>query len=285
MRRILLRVLAALARRLQRFVESAHPGEYEEDPDLVALWRPLVGMARTRNEAYHEWARRLFLAQDVDGVPRVLWDVSDGCAIRWLWEHHLRPLAAAGAARRPLVIDLGAHDAFLGSMSLNLIQLGWSAVLVEPREDVLERARRNVGEHAREGQAVVFGPFAVSDRDGTALFEPEVARDIASMEGHLTDRPSPTTRTVDLVSVDRLLARADVAPLLADADLVFLSLDIEGGEVPVLRRFLEQGVRPDVVAVEHLRTDGAHDRLLADHGYRRLARIRFNDLYARVGAT
>jgi len=49
----------------------------------------------------------------------------------------------------------------------------------------------------------------------------------------------------------------------------------------VLRRFLELGLRPDAVIVEHLRTGGEHETLLTGAGYRHLRRIRFNDLYVR----
>lgn len=277
----MLRVLAALARRLRRGIAGAAPCRYEDDPDLIALWRPLVGIVRESNRPYHELVRRLFIAEDVEGIPRTLWDVSDGCAIRWLWERYLRERVALGRGRRPLVLDVGANDGFLGSMSLNLIQLGWNAILVEPLEEMMAQARRNVAEHLRDGQTVRFCGFALATRDGEALFEPEVGRDIAFMEGHVTDVPSSTTRPVSLVSVDRFVQTEEVRALLDAADLTVLSLDIEGEELEVLRRFLELGLRPDAVIVEHLRTGGEHETLLTGAGYRHLRRIRFNDLYVR----
>lgn len=281
MRRILLRVLAAFLRWLRRALTGVSARGYEQDPDLIAALRPLTDLLREKNGFYHEIVRRLFIAEDVDGVPCSLWDVSDGSTVRWLWQRALRQRAAAGAARRPLVLDLGANDGCVGSMSLNFVQLGWSAVLVEPLEEMMTLARRNVGEHRREGQAVAFCAFALGERDGEALFEPEVAQDVVRMEGHLTTIPSRTTRKVRVVSVESFLAMEEVRSLLDASDLVVLSLDIEGGEIPVMRDFLERGVRPDFVIIEHLRTAGAHDDLLTAHGYRKLGRVAFNDLYER----
>ncbi len=183
----------------------------------------------------------------------------------------------------PLVLDLGANDGLVGSMSLNLIQLGWDAVLVEPMEEMMALARGNVEEHRRDGQTVHFCAFALSDRDGESLFETDVAQDIAFMEGHLTSLPSSTTRHVDVVSVDRWVAMAEVRSLLDASDLTVLSLDIEGQELTVIHRLFGLGVHPDYIIIEHLRTDGEHDPLFTEHGYRWLKRIRFNDLYERVG--
>ena len=281
MRRILLRILAALLRRLRRSLAGMRAGGYEGDPDLIAAWRPLMDLLREKNGYYHETVRRLFIAEDVDGVPCSLWDVSDGSIVRWLWQRALRRRVAAGEARHPLVLDLGANDGCMGSMSLNLIQLGWSAVLVEPLDEMMALARRNVAEHRREGQDVLFCAFALGDRDEEGLFEPEVAQDIARMEGHLTTTPSSTTRSVRVVSVGSFLAMEGVRALLDASDLVILSLDIEGGELPVLRGFLERAIRPDFVVIEHLRTAGEHDALLEAHGYRKLGRVAFNDLYER----
>lgn len=82
-----------------------------------------------------------------------------------------------------------------------------------------------------------------------------------------------------MVSVDRFVEIKEVRTLLDAADPVALSLDIEGEDFAVLRRFLELGQRPDVVVAEHLRTGGAHDALLSGAGYRRLSRVGFNDLH------
>ncbi|MHB1192909.1 MAG: FkbM family methyltransferase [Longimicrobiales bacterium] len=281
MRRILLRILAALMRRLRRSLAGMRAGGYENDPDLIAAWRPLMDLLREKNGYYHETVRRLFIAEDVDGAPCSLWDVSDASTVRWLWQRALRRRVAAGPARHPLVLDLGANDGCVGSMSLNFIQLGWSAVLVEPLEEMMALARRNVAEHRREGQDVLFCSFALGDRDGEGLFEAEVAQDIAHMEGHLTTTPSSTTRSVRVVSVGSFVAMEEVRALLDASDLVVLSLDIEGGEIPVLGGFLEMGIHPDFVVIEHLRTAGEHDALLAAHGYRKLGRVAFNDLYER----
>jgi len=229
----------------------------------------------------HEEERILLPRGAGEGIPRTLWDVSDACTVRWLWERHLRLRVAKGHARHPLILDLGANDGLVGSMSLNLIQLGWDAVLVEPMEEMMAPARGNVAEHPRDGQPVHFCTFALSDRDGESLFETDVAQDIACTAGHLTTIPSSTTRHVDVVSVDHWVAMDEVRSLLDASDMMVLPLDIEGQELTVVRRLFELGVRPGYIIIEHLRTDDEHDPLFTEHWYRWLKRIRFNDLYER----
>src|SRR5687768_5736036 len=115
-------ILGALATRLSKFGERLRG--YENDPEMVQLLRRGVGVLRGNIWVYHEAAGRLFVADDVDDVPQCLIDVSDRSTIRWLYQKHLRRRLRSGAGR-PLIIDLGANDGFIGSMSLNFVQLGW----------------------------------------------------------------------------------------------------------------------------------------------------------------
>ena len=58
-----------------------------------------------------------------------------------------RILASRQKDYHKLVVDIGANDGYLSSNSFNFIQWGWDAILVEPMEDQLELARRNVGRY------------------------------------------------------------------------------------------------------------------------------------------
>jgi FkbM family methyltransferase len=236
--------------------------------------------ARARNyENDHEAAGRLFVADDVDGVPQCLIDVSDRSTIRWLYQKHLRQRLGAGS-RRPLVIDLGANDGFIGSMSLNFVQLGWDAILVEPLPEMMALARRNLERYRRDGQRLSFIEAAIGPSDGEAAFETEVAQDLSKMEGHILSAPTATSRTVPMISVDTLLARPDISNLVGAARPIVLSVDIEGQDLTVTTRMLERGLKPDFIIFETIRYSPEDLQVFERNAYERLGKMGWNEIYA-----
>ena len=260
------RPMAQLAPRLR---------DYPNHPELVALLRRGADLFRQNSWIYHQASRRVFLAQDVEGVPVCLLDVFDQATVKWLYERHIRFRSPA----RPLVLDIGANDGYLGSLSLNFVQLGWSAILIEPRPDMMAHARANLEPYRRPGQELVFVEAAVGFHDGAGWFETEVARDPVAMEGHLIEGRTATSRTVSVLNVETLMRRREIAELLAASDLVFLSVDIEGSEVEVTRRILAMGLRPHYMAVETVRCRPEELAVFPEYGYRFLRHMGFNDLY------
>jgi FkbM family methyltransferase len=269
-------ILGALATRASRFGQRVR--HYENDPGRVQLLRKGVGLLRENTGVYHEAAGRLFVANDVDDVPQCLIDVSDRATIRWLYQTHLhRRLGAAPG--RPLVIDLGANDGFIGSMSLNFVQLGWDAIVVEPQPEMMALAQGNLGRYRRDDQHLLFIEAAVGPSDGDSAFETEVSQDLSRMEGHLVSAPTATSRTVPVLSVESLLTRPDVAALTGAAGLIVLSVDIEGPDLLVATRILEHGVRPHFIIFETIRFSPQDLQLFERNGYARLADIGWNVVY------
>jgi FkbM family methyltransferase len=269
-------ILRALATRLSRFAQRVR--DYENDPEMVQLLRQGVGVLRENTGIYHEAAGRLFVADDVDGVPQCLIDVSDRSTIRWLYQKHLRQRLGSGS-RRPLVIDLGANDGFLGSMSLNFVQLGWDAILVEPMPEMMALARRNLERYRADGQRLLFVEAALGPCDGESAFETEISQDLSRMEGHLVSAPTATSRKVPTISVESLLARPDVADLVGAARPIVLSVDIEGPDLLVTTRILERGLRPQFIIFETIRFSEQELQLFERNGYERLAKIGWNEVY------
>jgi FkbM family methyltransferase len=269
-------ILGAFVTRLSRFARRVR--EYESDPEMVHLLRQSVGLLRENTGIYHEAASRLFVADDVHGVPQCLIDVSDRSTIRWLYQNHLRHRLGRGSGR-PLVIDLGANDGFIGSMSLNFIQLGWDAILVEPLPEMMALARRNVERYRTDGQRVLFIEAALGPSDGESAFETEILRDLSRMEGHLVSAPTATSRTVPTITVDSLLARRDVSDLVGAARPMVLSVDIEGSDLMVTIRILERGIRPDFIILETIRCSPQQLQVFEHHGYERLAKTGWNEVY------
>jgi FkbM family methyltransferase len=269
-------LLGAFVTRLSRLAQRAR--NYENDPEMVQLLRKGVGLLRENTGIYHEAAGRLFVAEDVDGVPQCLIDVSDRSTIRWLYQKHLRQRLASSSGR-PLIIDLGANDGFIGSMSLNFVQLGWDAILVEPLPEMMALARRNVERYRTDGQRVVFIEAALGPCDGKSAFETEVSQDLSRMEGHLVPAPTATSRTVPALSVESLLARPEVAELVGAARTMVLSVDIEGPDLMVTTRLLERGIRPHFVILETIRCSQQQLQVFEHHGYERLAKRGWNEVY------
>lgn len=271
-------ILGALATRLSRFGERVR--NYENDPEMVRLLRRGVGLLRANTGVFHEAAGRLFVADDVDGVPQCLIDVSDRSTIRWLYQKHLRQRLGPGS-RRPLVIDLGANDGFIGSMSLNFVQLGWDAIVVEALPEMMAMARGNLERYRRDGQRLLFIEAALGPSDGECAFETEVAQDLSRMEGHVLSAPTATSRTVPMISVESLLARPEVSELVGAATPIVLSVDIEGQDLMVTTRILERGVKPHFIIFETLRYSPEDLHVFEHNGYERLAKIGWNDIYGR----
>ena len=273
-------ILGKLVVRLSKLSQRAR--NYENDPEMVHLLRQGVGLLREHTGLYHEAAGRLFVANDVHGVPQCLIDVSDRSTIRWLYQQHLRRCVAS-SSRRPLIIDLGANDGFIGSMSLNFIQLGWDAIVVEPLPEMMALARRNLERYRSDGQSLLFIEAALGPCDGESAFETAVSQDLSRMEGHLVPAPTATSRTVRTISVETLLARPDVAELVAAARPTVLSVDIEGPDLLVTTRLLEQGVRPQFIIFEAIRC-ASHDlQVFERNGYERLTKIGWNEIYGLKG--
>jgi FkbM family methyltransferase len=245
---------------------------------MVQLLRQGVSLLRENTGVLHEAAGRLFVADDVDGVPQCLIDVSDRSTIRWLYQKHLRQRLGSGS-RRPLVIDLGANDGFIGSMSLNFVQLGWDAILVEPLPEMMALARGNVERYRSNGQRFVFIEAALGPCDGESAFETEISQDLSRMEGHLVSAPTATSRTVPMISVESLLARPDVSGLVGAAGPIVLSVDIEGPDLMVTTRMLECGIRPHFIIFETIRCSEQHLPMFERHGYERLAKTGWNEVF------
>ena len=273
-------MLGALAARLSRFGQRVR--DYENDPEMVQLLRQGVGLLRENTGIYHEVAGRLFVADDVDGVPQCLIDVSDRSTIRWLYQKHLRRRLGSDP-RRPLVIDLGANDGFIGSMSLNFVQLGWDAILVEPLPAMMALARRNLEPYRTDGQRLLFIEAALGPADGESAFETDIAQDISRMEGHIVSTPTATSVDVPMISVESLLARPDVSELVRTAGPIVLSVDIEGPDLMVTTRILECGIRPDFIIFETIRCSQQDLQLFERNGYERLAKIGWNGVYGLRG--
>ncbi|MDU8914165.1 FkbM family methyltransferase [Aestuariicoccus sp. MJ-SS9] len=139
------------------------------------------------------------------------------------------------------MVDVGAH---FGSSLLPFARAGWQVVAFEP--DAANRARleRNLAAEPKIAEFVEVLPVAVSDTEmqDVPLYGSPISSGISGLsafhESHAeVDRVSTTT-------LNKVLAKRGIK------GVDFLKIDVEGHEMPVLRGFDLEGIRPRAVLAE-----------------------------------
>lgn len=188
---------------------------------------------------------------------------------RWLDAHF-------GGKRAGFFVEVGAYDGVNLSNTYHFEQSGWTGILIEPDPEMADRCRRDrprsltfecaAGERAGEisfykvagGEAYSTTSLSVAhrerlDRMGLAWREVRVA-----------------VRTLDSILQEAHAPKVD-----------FVSIDVEGGELAVLRGFDIRRWKPAVVIVETnaARRDPAIRRYFVANGYAYRHSIDVNDFY------
>jgi FkbM family methyltransferase len=191
-----------------------------------------------------------------------------------------------GADYQGFYVDVGANDGVLGSNSYLLELHGWRGLLIEPSAALADACRTARPASIVVNRAAVGAP----DVHTIDFFEysgggPGQRHDGLSSVG----RPScyearalaaggrVVKSAVSAATLDAILQEYEVV-----APIDFLSIDVEGAELDVLRGFSLARYRPRLVIIED-NTFG-QDRTVAEHlaryGYRPIARSFVNVWYA-----
>ena len=177
-------------------------------------------------------------------------------------------------------LDIGAYDGITGSNSLYFEKyLGWTGVLVEP-----VKAHREKAQLWRSSPCL---PYAIADHDGEANFI-AVTQGYTQMSGladryddamltrvrsdprHAEDRITVPTRTLNAIFEEAGMAEVD-----------FVSLDIEGGELAALRAFDHDRYRVGVWAIENNAASPEIPRLMREYGYNLAEFCGVDDIFVR----
>jgi FkbM family methyltransferase len=179
-----------------------------------------------------------------------------------------------GRRRNGFFVEVGANEPHSGSQTWLLEQNGWRGVLVEPQAALCEQlrsARKNsrvfqvaCSSPEKEGEATLF----IGSHSGVSTLEKQI-------DSHGTQFVG--TERVKLTTLDKVLSEAG-------ADKIdFLSLDVEGHEIEVMRGFNFEKYRPRLILIEDgVRTLDKH-RFLTRHGYKLVKRTTLNNWYVPKG--
>jgi FkbM family methyltransferase len=154
-----------------------------------------------------------------------------------------------GGRREGMFVDVGAHDGITFSNTYLLEQQGWRGVCIEPNPDVYPTCWVN-----RRKSVCIMS--AVGEREGIATLHRDVSGLFASLVSALpvleVDRISVRTHTLDglLDGLEWVVPKID-----------FISIDVEGMELAVLRGFDVARWQPRVLIIE-ANTDDARAELV-----------------------
>lgn len=174
-------------------------------------------------------------------------------------------------------IEVGGYDGITGSTTLFFEKLGWKCLIVEPMAEFCEKIRK-----VRNCELV---QAAASDESGEATFH--VAEGVETLSTLEQDK-SHASRVqweggqlkeikVNKLKLDEILSNLKVK------EIDFISIDVEGHEMSVLRGLSLQIYQPLIIIIE----DNSHGlnrevkRYLAKFGYARFNITGCNDWYAR----
>jgi FkbM family methyltransferase len=172
--------------------------------------------------------------------------------------------------------EIGAYDGLTGSATLHFERAGWHCLLVEPNPESADQIRLH--------RTAVLKECAASSEEGvTVFFVAEHVEQMSTLEAN--DDHIRWIREVGgrIKPIGVRTARLD--DLLDEAgfpELQFLTIDVEGHELEVLRGLSLERFRPRIVILEENLAPRASAvaRHMAEHGYVNFRRTGVNDWYA-----
>lgn len=179
---------------------------------------------------------------------------------------------------RGCAAEVGAWDGQQGSVTLALEQDGWKVLCVEPNP-YCEESLKQWRDH--------FVMAAASDYDGVGTFN--ICSSGTNMPAYsalkpIIDHPVWHPGPNELWrAIEVRVARLDT--LLEEAGFDHLdaaTIDVEGGEMDVLKGFDLERWKPKVLVIEQWNEDNPIRPYLAERGYRFDERLYVNDCFIRL---
>ncbi len=164
-------------------------------------------------------------------------------------------------------IEIGANHPTALSNTWFFEQRGWRGILVEPLPDRCRELRQ-----VRHGSQIVEAALSVPENRGTTVFRIAEEHELSGL------LVKPDVKCIGEVTVT-VTTLDDVLAAAGNPHIDFISIDVEGTEVDVLRGFSLERHRPQVLLVEdHWRNPSLHNHLCG-RGYRIVRRTGVNSWY------
>jgi FkbM family methyltransferase len=166
-------------------------------------------------------------------------------------------------------VEVGANDPRERSQTWHLEQSGWTGVLIEPQPDLADTLRER-------RKAKVFQVACSSPENEGHMLPLHVAGPLSSLE---RKRMAPVAVPEAVIKVpirtlDSVLKEAGAPPCFE-----FLSIDVEGHEIEVLRGFDAAHWQPRLILLEDHVEDLSKHKFVTAMGYRIVRRYENNGWY------
>ncbi len=186
----------------------------------------------------------------------------------------MRLIAGFFGSRTGYFVEVGANEPRERSQTYHLEQAGWTGVLVEPQPALADMLRA-------QRSAKVFAVACSGPQNAGQMLPFHVAGPLSSLnrESMAPGAAPEAVIEVPIRTLDSILAEAG-APEQFD----FLSIDVEGHEIEVLRGFDIARWRPQLILLEDHVADLAKHRYLKAAGYRLIRRYENNGWYVPRGS-
>jgi FkbM family methyltransferase len=178
-------------------------------------------------------------------------------------------VAAFFGDRKGYFVEVGANEPQLRSQTWHLEQAGWTGVLVEPQPGLANKLRAT-------RRAMVFAVACSAPEDAGRTLPLHVAGPLSSLDrAQMAPGAAPeAVIEVPVRTLDSVLEEAG-----APENFDFLSIDVEGHEIAVLRGFDIARWHPRLILLEDHVADLSRHRYLNAAGYRIIRRYDSNGWY------
>ena len=191
-----------------------------------------------------------------------------------LSDREMRLVAAFFGKKDGYFVEVGANEPQTRSQTWHLEQAGWNGVLIEPQPDLAEMLRR-------ERKATVFAVACSSPDNAGGTLPLHVAGPLSSLN---RQRMAPGSTPAGIINVPVRTLDAVLEEARAPVGFDFLSIDVEGHEIEVLRGFNIVRWQPRLILLEDHVADLSKHRYLNHAGYRIIRRYENNGWYVPAGS-
>lgn len=175
-----------------------------------------------------------------------------------------------GQKRDGVFVEVGANDPVAGSQTWLLEHNGWRGVLVEPQASLCEKLRS-----ARPRSQVFQVACSCPGSEGEADLI------LTEFDGNATLKPQRDSHGINYVGAERVRITTldSVLQAAGVSHIDFLSLDVEGHEIEVMRGLDFAKYKPDLILIEDGVRNLAKHNFLKSCGYKLVKRTTLNNWY------